>query len=81
VETIVSQAVMEPPDGAGSGGADVVMVPSDQDSAPLLPVGDRDVLCQQRGGFSRCGHCIRRGGHGHGGMPVCGLPRHRDHRP
>jgi hypothetical protein len=37
VGTAAPQAVSEPPAGAGSGGADVVMVPSDEDSAPPPP--------------------------------------------
>jgi hypothetical protein len=38
------QVALEPPAGAGSGGADVVMVPSDEDSMPPPPAGDRDVV-------------------------------------
>jgi hypothetical protein len=43
VEMAASQAPLEPPAGAGSGGADVVMVPSDLDSAPPPPAGDHEV--------------------------------------
>jgi hypothetical protein len=44
VETAAPQAALEPPAGAGSGGADVVMVPSDEDSAPPPLARDRDVV-------------------------------------
>jgi hypothetical protein len=44
VETAAPQAALEPSAGAGSGGADVVMVPSDEDSALPPPAGDRDVM-------------------------------------
>jgi hypothetical protein len=43
VETAASQAALERPAGTGSGGADVVMVPSDEDSAPSPPAEDHDV--------------------------------------
>jgi hypothetical protein len=43
VEMAASQAPLEPPAGAGSGGADVVMVPSDLDSVPPPPAGDHEV--------------------------------------
>jgi hypothetical protein len=43
METAASQAALEPPAEAGLGGVDVVMVPSDEDSAPPLPAGDHDV--------------------------------------
>jgi hypothetical protein len=36
--------VSEPPAGVGSGDADVVMVPLEEDSAPPPPAGDRDVV-------------------------------------
>jgi hypothetical protein len=38
-ETTAPQVVSEPQVGAGPGDADVVMVPSDEDSAPPLPTG------------------------------------------
>jgi hypothetical protein len=38
------RAVLEPPAGTGLGGEDVVMVPADDDSAPPLPAGGRDVV-------------------------------------
>jgi hypothetical protein len=44
VETAAPQVVSEPPAGAGSGCADVVMVPSNEDSAPPPLAGDRDVV-------------------------------------
>jgi hypothetical protein len=44
VETAVPQVVSEPPAEPGSGGVDVVMVPSDEDSAPPPPARDRDVV-------------------------------------
>jgi hypothetical protein len=44
VETTAPQVVSEAPAGAGSGGTDVVMVPLDEDSAPPLPAGGRDVV-------------------------------------
>jgi hypothetical protein len=37
VETAAAQVSLEPPVGTGLGGADVVMVPSDEDSAPPPP--------------------------------------------
>jgi hypothetical protein len=44
VEAAAPQAVLEPPTGAGSGGADVVMVPSDKDMTPPPPAGDCDIV-------------------------------------
>jgi hypothetical protein len=44
VEMTTAQASLEPLVGAGSGGADVVMVPSDEDSAPPPPSGEQDVV-------------------------------------
>jgi hypothetical protein len=44
VETTASQAALEPPAGAISGGVDVEMVPSDEDSAPPPPAEDHDVV-------------------------------------
>jgi hypothetical protein len=43
VEMAAPQAALEPPTGAGSGGADVVVV-LDKDSAPPPTAGDRDVV-------------------------------------
>jgi hypothetical protein len=43
-ESTAPQAVLEPPAGAGPGGADVVMVLADDGSVPPPLVGDRDVV-------------------------------------
>jgi hypothetical protein len=43
-EATASQAALEPLTGVGSGSANVVMVPSDEDSALPPPAGDRDVV-------------------------------------
>jgi hypothetical protein len=44
MEMAAAQASLEPRVGAGSSGADVVVVPSDKDSTPPLPAGDHDVM-------------------------------------
>jgi hypothetical protein len=44
METVAAQASLEQPVGAGSGGADVLMVPSDEDSVPPPPSEEHDVV-------------------------------------
>jgi hypothetical protein len=97
MEMAAAQASLEPRVGAGSGGADVVVVPSDEDSAPPLPAGDHDVISGgafshrrgarafsyrgSSGAFFSRGRRNCRGGDGTGDTLVCGLPRHRGRRP
>jgi hypothetical protein len=47
-EATASQVILDPPAEAGASGADMVMVPADDDSAPAPPAGSMTSQRQQR---------------------------------